>query len=102
MTTDQSISLTLLSPQGLGALLPAGWSPVAAVNVAAGDISFGFPLTLTVTNTATLPQNTSLTVARYDTANYDWMAVGTATIDVGGLTLRTTLRTERAIRTAGP
>ncbi len=49
LTTDQSISLTLLSSQGLGALLPAGWSPIAAVNVGPGELAFGFPLTLTVT-----------------------------------------------------
>ena len=91
LTTDQSISLTLLSPQGLGALLPAGWSPIAAVNVGPGELSFGFPLTLTVPSTATLPQNASLTLARYDTASHDWIAVGTATVDPGGLTLRTAI-----------
>ena len=91
LSTDQSMSLTLLSAQGLGALLPAGWSPVAAVDIEPASIAFGFPLALTLPNTASLPSNITLAVARFDASSHEWTSAGTATIDAGGLTLRTTI-----------
>ncbi len=91
LATDQSVSLTVLSPQGLGALLPAGWSPVAAVAIEPAGFAFGFPLTLTLPNTSTLPQGLALALARYDEATHEWIGAGTAAIDAGGLTVRASI-----------
>ncbi len=87
LTADASITMTLISAQGLEGVLPAGWSPVAAISIDPGDIVFGFPLTLTLPNPTTLPQDTALTVARYDRARHEWIAAGAATPSPTGLTL---------------
>jgi hypothetical protein len=91
LTSDQSVTLTPLSPQGLGALLPAGWSPIAAVAIGPAQMVFGMPLQLSLANAATLAPSTPLVVARYDTGSREWVDAGTATLDPGGLTVRATV-----------
>jgi hypothetical protein len=85
IAADATLTLTSVSPQGLAALLPAGWSPLAAASIAPTEIAFGFPLALTLTNPTTFAGNSTLLLVRYDAAAHEWIAVGPAALAPGSL-----------------
>ncbi len=68
VTVPAALQLTPLSPQGLPARLPLGWSPVAAVEIAPSEASFATPAQL---NWEKLPGG-PLTFAAYDQMVHQW------------------------------
>src|SRR5262249_15475378 len=86
LASDTTITLTPIGPQGLAALLPAGWSPLAAGSIGPTNVAFGFPLPLTLTNPTTFAGTSALTLVRYDASTHEWIALGPATLAAGGLT----------------
>ncbi len=85
LASDTTLTLTSVSPQGLAALLPAGWSPLAAASIAPAHLAFGFPLALTLTNPTTVAGNPALLLVRYDATAHEWIAVGPAALTSGSL-----------------
>ena len=63
--------LTLLSPQGLPAPLPLGWSPITAFDLRA-DTSTSASFNSTVTQ---LPSSLTLHLVRYDYSTHAWLMV---------------------------
>jgi hypothetical protein len=78
LTSDATIGLTAVSRQGLAALLPVGWTPVATVDIAPYGVTFATPATLTVPLPLQLPANTPLTLVQFDQAARVWRAVSAA------------------------
>lgn len=74
---DAAIRVTLLSNQGLQGLLPAGWSPIAAVDLQPAGRAFSPPATLRLPHVDTLAIGAAVTVARYDAGAHQWVAHAT-------------------------
>lgn len=80
-----------LSPQGLAALPPLGWSPAAALSVEVGAPSVDptapvtFPTSIAASwdNRFAYPAGTSLLLARFDTPTRRYVAAGSATLGTG-------------------
>ena len=86
LPADASVTLTPLGPQGLEGVLPRGWSPIAAVGIEPGGVTFGFPLSLTLTHSlGAAPAGTAATLVRYDRSTHQWMSLAAVTLDAGGL-----------------
>jgi hypothetical protein len=66
-----SLTLTAVGPQGLRALLPPGWSPVAAVDVAPEGVAFAAPATLRAPR-GTTPSGTALVLVTWDAEHAGW------------------------------
>ncbi|MCI0441056.1 MAG: Ig-like domain-containing protein, partial [Chloroflexi bacterium] len=81
---DTEIRLTSTSGQGLMSRLPAGWSPIAAVDVLPRGLELAQAATLRVPNGLNLPPGTPVPVALYDTEQHAWRALGDATVSSDG------------------
>ena len=80
-----ALRLVPLSPHGLEAPLPLGWSPASAVLIEPTSTSFAVPSALTTTTTTTLDaRGAEIALARYDTTSHGWMVVSPDAIDTGG------------------
>jgi hypothetical protein len=73
LADDRAISLTSVSGQGLAALLPLGWSPVAAVEISPVGIHFESAATLAVSVTTALPNSAVVVAASWKEGR--WMAL---------------------------
>ncbi|MFA7059874.1 MAG: Ig-like domain-containing protein [Pedobacter sp.] len=97
------IRLTPISNQGLAGVLPAGWSPVAAVDIRLLDPTAGTLLDTPFTSAAALklPVPLSLsqapdsifTLAVYDSASHQWKAVQNAIVSTDGLSATADIQT---------
>ena len=84
VAADVPVALTPVGGQGLQGLLPAGWSPVAAVDVTPHGVAFGQAVSLAAPNTARLAPATPLVLARWDESLLSWRAVTTGQIRADG------------------
>ena len=78
-----TLRLTRVSPQGLAALLPPGWSPIAAVEVSPAGAALATAATLRA-RAALVPERARLAAARFDAASGAWIALDPATLQVNG------------------
>lgn len=94
VAAQSDLRLTPVSNQGLAGLLPAGWSPLAAVDLRLLDPATGLPLSGGLTAAATfkfplpasLPASGSTPVlAVYDAAAHQWRSKGSAAVAADGL-----------------
>lgn len=81
LAADAAIRLVAVGQQGLVNRLPAGWSPVAGVDVAPWSARFMGGAQLRAGNTYALPSSTPLVLARYDEAEGAWLVVGGVAVD---------------------
>jgi len=72
------ITLTPISGQGLRGLLPPGWAPIAAVDVAPAGVAFLAPAALTVPGVASVPDGTPLVLAKWDDIAGGWRVLATS------------------------
>ncbi len=74
LDADATLRVTVLSNQGLQGVLPAGWSPIAAADVAPADRAFAQGATLRLPHADTLAAGVAVVVARYDATTQQWVA----------------------------
>ena len=79
-----SFSVTPIGQQGLQAQLPAGWSPVAAADIAPGSAVFVSPATLTLPRPAGIPAGRALVLLEWDEGAGAWRAIGTRDSSASG------------------
>ena len=91
LQTDATLAVTPLTQQGIEGLLPPGWTPVGAVDIAPHGSTFGGGASLLTPNTFKLPQTTSLVVAAWDEQASGWRAVATSSTGGDGTTLQATV-----------
>ncbi len=84
LPSDALLRLTPLSGQGLPGLLPAGWSPVATVDIAPSGVSLGVPASLRLLHVDTLTPGTSVTLVAYDTTTRTWVVRSPGTVTADG------------------
>ncbi len=81
---QKRVSVTAVGAQGLAGLLPLGWSPLAAAEVAIDDALSGAingaRLTFVVPATELAAANQTLAAARYDERRDEWNVVSAAVI----------------------
>jgi RHS repeat-associated protein len=90
LSPGATITLTSAGAQSLAGLLPLGWSPIAAAEIAIGNSSVPAPLpaakltfTLTATDVAAITAaNQTLSLAQYDSDRDEWRVV-TAVATIG-------------------
>ena len=70
------LRLTNVSQQGLEGILPAGWSPIAAADIAPHGASFAGGAALSLSVAAGVPAGTHVVVATWDEEPAMWRAVG--------------------------
>ncbi len=75
LATATAFEFAAVSAQGLRAPLPAGWSPVVAVDLAPAGIVFAGTATARAANTAGLTPGTPLVLAQFDATARRWMVV---------------------------
>ena len=73
LEADVALRVTPLSNQGLQGLLPLGWSPIAAVDLQPAGRRFTQGATLRLPHSDTLPAGVSVTLARYDALQHQWV-----------------------------
>jgi hypothetical protein len=73
-----SLRFAAVSPQGLRALLPAGWSPVLAVDVAPAGVTFAGTAVARAANVVGLTPGTPLALVRFDPDARAWSVVSVA------------------------
>jgi hypothetical protein len=81
---SQSLRLTQIGPQGLQGVLPGGWSPVGAVDVAPRGISLQSPATLSLPNALGLDAGTKIVMALWDETAHAWSAVAATAVSQDG------------------
>ena len=91
MPEDLDVQLTGVSAQGLMLPLPLGWSPVAAVDVFPGAMSFSSAALLSVPSPAGLSGDRTVTVVFWDESTGAWVAGGTAGRSADGKDLQAPL-----------
>jgi len=91
VTADQTFSLIQIGAQGLQGTLPAGWSPLAAIDLIPHGITFVAPVSASVPNLLGLPVTAIVVAARWDESSHSWLTVGPASISADGATLSSTL-----------
>lgn len=91
MPEDAGVRLTRVSAQGLKMPLPLGSSPVAAVDVFPGAMSFSSAALLSVPVPAGLPTDGMVSVVLWDDAAGAWVAGGTAQRSTDGKELQAAL-----------
>jgi PKD repeat protein len=87
LAADASLSLTPVSRQGLAGLLPVGWTPIAAIDIAPHGVLFALPASLKVPLPLRLPADTPLTIARWDDSARVWRAAAQTTVAQSATTL---------------
>ncbi|HEY3547196.1 MAG TPA: Ig-like domain-containing protein [Propionicimonas sp.] len=81
------LRVTGVGQQGLQGLLPYGWSPVGAADVAPHATAFVAMASLTAANSFSLPAGTALVVARWDEEAVSWRKVADTTVRADGQVL---------------
>ncbi|HWW85600.1 MAG TPA: Ig-like domain-containing protein, partial [Vicinamibacterales bacterium] len=84
--------VTSISQQGIESLLPGGWSPMAAVDIAPHGVTFSGGASLTTPSSFTLAAGTPLVLATWDEQAEFWRAVAAAPIGSDGLTLQASVQ----------
>jgi PKD repeat protein len=80
LSADVSLNLVAIGPQGLAGLLPAGWSPVGAIDLLPHGVDFANPQDVALANNGQLPIGTPLVLAAWDESASAWRAVQLAPI----------------------
>ena len=78
LATATALQFAAVSAQGLRALLPAGWSPVLAVDVAPAGVTFAGTAIARATNVVGLTPGTPLVLVQFDAAARAWRVVSIA------------------------
>jgi PKD repeat protein len=81
-----TLSLTMVSAQGLAGLLPPGWSVIGAVELTPRTIAFSAPATMTLPAATAVPPGAQLVLARWDEQTTEWRTVSTRLADPQPLT----------------
>ena len=84
LTATADVRVTRISGQGLRGVLPAGWSPIVAVDVDAAGAAFSTPATVRARNTSGAGAGVLLGVAVWDVATGAWRFVDTSTVPSNG------------------
>ncbi|RLJ18333.1 hypothetical protein DJ031_11780 [bacterium endosymbiont of Escarpia laminata] len=89
LAVDAELRLTPISNQGLQGRLPAGWSPVSAIDVEPGGIPLLQPVVLTLPNKYNLSASSTVSAAIYDRGLHQWVALAPAQVstDAGRIDL---------------
>jgi len=87
LNNDEDIILTQVSPQGLRALLPPGWSPLSVVEIYPEGLGFNTVGRLTVPNILGFTQGSGLVLAFYDKEKGKWLSMGGVQIDDRSITV---------------
>ncbi len=82
LAVDTELRLTPISNQGLQGRLPAGWSPISAIDLHPAEIPFLQTAVLTLPNEHNLPASSAVAAAIYDRGLHQWVAVEPATVSV--------------------
>jgi len=80
MAADADVHVTRVSAQGLRGLLPAGWSPIAVVDLSAGAAAFSTPASIRAIDTTGVGVGVLLGVAVWDDEVGAWRFVDTAAV----------------------
>lgn len=80
---DGEVSLTPISQQGPRTPFPAGWTPLAIVDITAPE-AFDPPATLSMVDRSGLAAGRQAVTARYDPASASWLALANVTIPEEG------------------
>lgn len=78
------VTMTVMSGQGLRAPLPAGWSPLGALDIGPEAVSMAAPATWRAPDVFDVGAARPVIVARYDETIRAWRATGTATRNADG------------------
>jgi len=87
LASDLSLRLTAVSPQGLAARLPLGWSPVAALDISPRGVAFGTAAAVSLRAPSDLGGGMTLTLARWDPTVNAWTVEGDASRSPDGTAL---------------
>src|SRR5262249_34281850 len=85
LAAQAAIALTPVGAQALQHLVPPGWSPLSAVDVAPHALVFAAPASLTLPTPTGAAPGAHVAVVRYDDDAAEWIAIANPTI--GGATL---------------
>ena len=91
LAAPASLRFAAVSPQGLRALLPAGWSPVLAVDVAPAGVTFAGTAVARAANVVGLTPGTPLALVRFDQDARAWSVVSVAPLAGDGSVLEAAL-----------
>jgi RHS repeat-associated protein len=80
VSAPTSLQLTPIGAQALQALLPGGWSPLAALDLAPRGVTFGMPVAIRAPQTRQLPVGSQILLARFDEPTMTWRAVAVVPI----------------------
>ncbi len=83
-----ALTLTQVSPQALAGLLPGGWSPLGAFDLAPHGIAFQTPASATIPNALALGADAQCAFVVWDSDTAAWRVAGPIEIAPDGLTLR--------------
>ena len=97
LSADATMHLTPVSAQGLAALLPIGWSPVAALDVLPNGLDLALPAVVSMRTVVTLPVATPIAVLAWDNAAGGWRVIATTTTGAAGAMLDATLARTAAV-----
>ena len=81
LTASGALAMTRLSSQGLAGVLPGGWAPITAVDIAPA-VTFGVQATL---RAGGISNGTSIALVRWDTVAAAWRVVTTGVAGAAGL-----------------
>ncbi|MEQ1870489.1 MAG: Ig-like domain-containing protein [Vicinamibacterales bacterium] len=84
---DAAMRLLALSGQGLQGLLPAGWSPVGAVDLHPHGLALAGAQTISLANRGRVALGTPLVLASWDEAAHAWRAVQSSLVNGDGARL---------------
>jgi PKD repeat protein/methionine-rich copper-binding protein CopC len=84
VSSPASLTLTRVSGQGLRGLLPRGWAPVAAFDLAPANVVFITPAAVQAPRNG-IPPNVPLVFAEWDSDQRAWRALGTLVSGSGDL-----------------
>jgi RHS repeat-associated protein len=82
-----TLRLTPIDGQALATLLPAGWSPLAAIDLAPRGITFGMPVAIRAPQSRPLAIATEVLLARFDEQSNTWRALAVVPIAGDGRTV---------------
>ncbi|MEQ1868665.1 MAG: papain-like cysteine protease family protein [Vicinamibacterales bacterium] len=80
LPVNTTLAVTPISRQGLAGLLPPGWTPVAALDIAPHGTVLADGVTVSAPNPFNLKAGAAIVFARWDEQVRAWRAVGTSTL----------------------
>ena len=80
---DSTLRLTVIGPQGLQGLLPAGWVPVGAIDIAPHGFAFSAPQAISMANRLRVGSGPRLVLAMWDESAAAWRAFTTVVVTDG-------------------